>query len=223
MSKPYRLVVFDWEGTLGDTLGQIFNSVATEARRLNFGEIDQQVARQAVDLGLVKALRKVFPHLSDAQHEQLLYAVQQSLISRSTEVYLIPGAKDFVGRLQQAGIDVAIASNKGQQSLQRVLHISGLDTLFKVTRSAGQTAAKPSPEMLKEILDTFDVTADEALMVGDSVTDMQMAKNLGVDAIGVDFYHQQKTALLAAGALAVFDDYQHLADYLQLPKEGGLR
>ncbi|KTC77007.1 HAD family hydrolase [Legionella brunensis] len=223
MSKPYRLVVFDWEGTLVDTLGQIFNSVATEAKRLNFGEIDEQLARQSVDLGLVKALRKIFPHLSEEQHQQLLLAVQQSLITRSTEIYLIPGAKDFVSRLHRAGIDIAIATNKGQQSLQRTLHASGLDNWFKVTRSAGQTAAKPATQMLEEILETFGVAADEALMIGDSATDMEMARNLGVDAVGVDFYHQQNAALLAAGAKAVFDDYEHLADYLHLPKEGGLK
>nr|HAT8712872.1 HAD-IA family hydrolase [Legionella jordanis] len=220
MNKPYRLVVFDWEGTLGDTLGQIFHSVASEARRLNFGEIDEQLARQSVDLGLIKALRKVFPHLSDDQHEELLQAVQQSLIARTTEIFLIPGVRDFINRLHRAGIDVAIASNKGQQSLQRALHLSGLDSIFKVTRSAGQTAAKPSPDMLQEILDEFALEVHEAVMIGDSVSDIQMAQSLGVDALGVDFYHQQRDALLAAGALAVFDDYCHLADFLQLPKEG---
>ncbi|KTD08600.1 HAD family hydrolase [Legionella jamestowniensis] len=223
MSKSYRLVVFDWEGTLGDTLGQIFNSVATEARRLNFGEIDEQLARQSVELGLVKALRKIFPHLNEDEHEQLLNAVQQSLISRTTEVYLMPGAKEFVNRLHDAGIDIAIATNKGQQSLQRVLSVSGLDVFFKITRSAGQTAAKPSPQMLEEILEAFGVTPKEAVMVGDSITDMEMAGNLGVDAVGVDFYHQQKEALLAAGAKAVFNDYQQLADFLHLPKKGAFK
>ncbi|MDI9819120.1 MULTISPECIES: HAD family hydrolase [unclassified Legionella] len=220
MGKLYRLVVFDWEGTLGDTLGQIFNSVAMEAKRLNFGEVDEQLARQSVELGLVKALRKVFPHLTEEQHEQLLQAVQQSLISRTTDVFLIPGAKAFIKRLHEAGIHIAIATNKGYQSLQRVLHISGLDAFFKVTRSAGQAPAKPCPQMLEEILAEFAVSADETLMIGDSATDMEMATNIGVDAVAVDFYHQQKEALLVAGAMAVFDDYERLADYLQL-SEGG--
>jgi phosphoglycolate phosphatase len=220
MGKPYRLLVFDWEGTLGDTLGQIFNSVATEAKRLNFGEINPLLARQSVELGLVKALKKVFPHLTEAQHEELLYAVQRSLISRPTEVYLIPGAKLFIHRLHQAGIETAIASNKGQHSLQRAIHLAGLDNLFKVTRSADQTAPKPAPNMLQEILSVFALKPEEALMIGDSVADIQMARTLGVDAIGIDFYHQHKDALLAAGALEVFDDYQHLGDYLQLPKKG---
>ncbi|KTD24520.1 MULTISPECIES: HAD family hydrolase [Legionella] len=216
MGKPYRLVVFDWEGTLGDILGQILNSVSTEARRLQFGELDEQLARQSVGLGLVLALKKAFPHLNEEQQEQLLLAVHQSLVARTTEVYLIPGAKKMAERLDNAGIHLGIASNKGQQSLQRVLHASGLDKLFKVTRSAGQAPAKPCPQMLEEIMDTYGVSAKETLMVGDSVSDIEMAKSIGVDAIGVDFYHQQEAALLAAGALAVFDDYQQLAEYLQL-------
>lgn len=216
MGKPYRLVVFDWEGTLGDILGQILNSVSTEAKRLQFGELDEQLARQSVGLGLVLALKKSFPHLNEEQQEQLLLAVHQSLVSRTTEVYLIPGAREIAERLQRADIDLGIATNKGHQSLQRVLQASGLDQLFKVTRSAGQTPAKPCPQMLQEIMDSYGVNAKETLMVGDSVSDIEMAKSIAVDAIGVDFYHQQEAALLNAGALAVFDDYQQLAEYLQL-------
>lgn len=217
MGKPYRLVVFDWEGTLGDTLGQILNTVATEAKRLQFGELDEQLARQSVELGLVLATKKVFPHLNEKQQEELLLAVHHALAARATEVYLIPGAKGIAQRLHDAGIYLGIASNKGQQSLHRVLQVSELDQLFQVTRSAGQASPKPCSQMLEEIMAEFDVTAEETLMVGDSVTDIEMAKNIGVDAIGVDFYHQQEAALRAAGALEVFDDYQHVADYLQLP------
>lgn len=219
MSKSYRLVVFDWEGTLGDTLGQILNTVAKEARRLQFGELDEQLARQYVELGLVNAVRKVFPRLSEVEQEQLLMAVHQSLVSRTSQVYLIPGAKEIIGQLHRAGIYLAIASNKGQQSLQRVLHACELDKLIKVTRCAGILPPKPSPDMLDEILDAFGVKADEALMVGDSVIDIDMAKSLGVDAVGVDFYHQQNDVLRAAGALDVFDNYQRFAEFLHLPQE----
>ncbi|MDX1836450.1 HAD-IIIA family hydrolase [Legionella taurinensis] len=218
MSKRYRLVVFDWEGTLGDTLGQILNNVAVEARRLNFGELDEQLARQSVELGLVKAMKIVFPHLTLQQHQQLLQAVQQSLVSRHADVYLIPGAKLIVERLAAAGLDVAIATNKGQQSLHRALQLSGLDALIKVTRSAGQTPPKPCPQMLEEILDEFSLTPKDAIMVGDSVTDIEMAKSIGMDAVGVDFYHQQREALEGAGALCVFDDFQLFAEFIHLPE-----
>lgn len=217
MSKPYRLVVFDWEGTLGDTLGQIIHSVATVARRLDFGELDVQLARQSVELGLVLAIKKIFPHLNERQYEQLLFEVNQSLMSRNAEVYLIPGAKAVAERLYRAGICLAVASNKGQQSLQRVLHVSELDQYIKVTRSAGQSPAKPCPQMLEEIMSVYAMETGDTLMVGDSVSDIEMAKNAGVDAVGMDFYHQQDAALRAAGAIEVFDDYEKFAQYLCLP------
>lgn len=218
MSRPYRLVVFDWEGTLGDTLGQILNTVASVAKRLEFGELDERLARQYVALGLVMAVRKLFPHLSIHQHEQLLEAVQQSLATNPMDVCLIPGATSIVKQLHQAGIDLAIATNKGQQSLLRALHASGLDVFFTMTRSAGQASAKPCPQMLEELMAEAGVTADQTLMIGDSVMDIEMARQINVDAIGVDFYHQQEENLRRAGALEVFDDYQQLATYLQLAR-----
>lgn len=218
MSNPYQLVVFDWEGTLSDTLGLILHIVSSESTRLGFGGIDPYVARKYVDLGLVQALRKVFPDLSLHQHEQLFEAVQYAMISRPSEVCLIPGAREFVQQLHNAKIDIAIATNKGQNSLLRALQTTGLDGFFKVTRSAGQAPAKPCPQMLEEIMTEFGCDSSSTLMIGDSSTDIEMAKSVNVTAIGVDFYHQQEAALKAAGAMAVFDDYQLLADFLGLPK-----
>ncbi|RAP34710.1 HAD family hydrolase [Legionella quinlivanii] len=219
MSKRYRLVVFDWEGTISDTLGQIIDYVASEAKRLNFGELNPEIARENVNLGLVKATKKVFPHLSTQQMEELLEAVQSKLYTRHAEVYLIPGVLDLIRRLSEEGVFLAIATNKGQQSLHKALQSTGLEKYFIVTKSAGSLPSKPHPEMLKEILQDFGVTASETLMIGDSPTDMEMAKSLQVDVIGVDFYHQHPELLEQSGALAVFDDYQLVADFLQLPQK----
>jgi len=218
MINSYQLVVFDWEGTISDTLGLILHIVSSEASKLGFGEIDPYEARKYVDLGLVQALRKVFPNLSGKEHDQLYEAVQNAMISRPAEVCLIPGAREFIQQLHDAKIDIAIATNKGQHSLLRALQATGLEQLFKVTRSAGQSPAKPCPQMLEEIMDEFGCDRASTLMIGDSGTDMEMAKSINVTAIGVDFYHQQEAALKAAGALIVFDDYQLLANFLGLPK-----
>ena len=217
MSNPYKLVVFDWEGTISDTLGLILHTVSFEAKRLGFGDIDPYEARKYVDLGLVQAIRKVFPNLSVTQHEQLLQAVHNAMVAKPSEVCLIPGAREFIQQVHDANIDIAIATNKGQGSLLRALQATGLEKLFKVTRSAGQVAAKPSPQMLEEIMAEFDRDPASTLMIGDSGMDMEMAKRINVTAIGVDFYHQQEAALKAAGAIAVFDDYQLLANFLRLP------
>lgn len=216
MKKPYRLVVFDWEGTLGDTLGHILSTLATEARRLKLGELDLCQARRHVMLGLVKAIKKLFPDLTLYQQEELLQSVQRVLYTTSSDEYLFPGARQIVQKMQDLGLDLAIATNRGTQSLKRALHESGLDEFFKVTRSAGQVPPKPCPQMIEEIMAVFGAQASETLMIGDSLADIEMAMLAGVDAIGVDFYHQQGADLIAAGALAVFDDYTKLANYLEL-------
>lgn len=219
MSNPYELVVFDWEGTIADTLGVVLHVVATEANLLGFGDFDSFEARKYVDLGLVHALKKAYPHLSAVQHQQLLNAVQQAMYSRSLDVCLMPGVREFIFRLHEAQIQLAIATNKGHQSLLRALQAVGLDQVFKLTRSAGQVPAKPCPQMLEEIIEEAGVTSDKTLMIGDSSTDMEMARSLQVAAVGIDVYHQQETVLKAAGAIVVFDDYKQLADFLNIPRD----
>jgi phosphoglycolate phosphatase len=216
MSKAYELVVFDWEGTLADTLGQILQTVSAQATTLGLGELDQDLARQYTDLGLNKAVQKLFPNKTPNQHEQLLQSVQRAMLCRPLQVLLIPGAEKFIKQLQEAHSLLAVASNKGQQSLQRAIHATGLDKVFFTTRSAGQTLPKPHTQMLEEIMDFCSVDASKTLMIGDSPMDMEMAVHCGVDALGVDFYHQQRNSLIASGAQAVFDDYVSLAVFLNL-------
>lgn len=218
MSNPYDLVVFDWEGTIVDTLGVVFHVVASEANLLGFGDFDPYQARKYVDLGLVQALRKAYPHLSLSQQQQLFEAVQRALHTQPLDICLMPGVRELLYQLRDAQVNLAIATNKGQHSLLRALQATGLDELFKVTRSAGQVPAKPCPQMLEEIIEEYEGNIVTTLMVGDSPTDMEMARNLRVTAVGVDLYHQQGSALKAAGAVAVFDEYRKLADFLNLTK-----
>jgi|TARA_R110002126_G_scaffold239409_1_gene382693 phosphoglycolate phosphatase len=217
MSMPYQLVVFDWEGTLGDPLGHIHEVLKTESEALGLGPYDVQRARRYVALGLDKAVRKIFPDLALYQYERLLAGVQQALVSNHGAVYLFPGVKHLLQQLRHAGIDMAIATNRGSQALQRALHVSELEIYFPVTRSADQAPAKPCPQMLEEILELTGVSADQTLMIGDAISDIEMASALDVASIGVDFYYQQGDDLKVAGALQVFDDFATLGDYLGLP------
>ncbi|MCH9756486.1 MAG: HAD-IA family hydrolase [Gammaproteobacteria bacterium] len=212
MKLPYKLVVFDWEGTLGDPLGHVHQALATEATKLGI-DYDVSYARQYVSLGLDKAVRKIFPDLSLHQYERLLLGVQQDLVLNHAVVYLFDGAKQLIEKLHATGISLAIATNKGQQSLERALEACGLNPFFAVTRSAGQLPAKPCPDMLEAILDVVGCTPEETLMIGDSVSDMEMAEAMNVPSIGVDFYHQQTDDLKGAGAGDVFYDFKQIEDY----------
>lgn len=216
MIKPYDLVVFDWEGTLGDTLGQILNAFAYEASRLKLPDFDMELGRKYIVLGPVVAVRKLFPHLPTHEQSDLLQAAQLAMISNTAEVCLMSGAYEILQTIKQAGMQLAIATNKGPQSLARDIAAAQLDGLFDVTRAAGQAPAKPCPQMLEEIMKECGVSPERTLMVGDSTSDIEMAINAGVVAIGVDFYHQNEVLLRSSGAQEVIDDFQQLARMLAL-------
>lgn len=215
MTKNYHLIVFDWEGTLGDTLGHVLHALMQSAKEMNLEPASEAMIRQTLALGLDKAVQKLFPNQSMSRQEQLIQQIQHALTLSTADVYLFPGARALVARLYQQGMHLAIATNKGQQGLQRVLQASGLSEYIKVTRSAGQVPAKPCPQMLEEIMAVCGESPEHTLMIGDSIADIEMASAIAVDAIGVDFYHQQAQALQLAGAMEVFDDYQKIAQFLQ--------
>lgn len=216
MNRRYKLVVFDWEGTIGeDALGRVLNILAKESIKLQLGEIDKFVARQYVALGLPRALNKIRPDLNSGQLERLLLAVQDSMARVNMEEILIPGAKEAISALHSADFLLGVATNKSHVALERAMQLSGLTPFFTITRSASQTAVKPCPLMLEEIMAFCAVDSKSTVMIGDSVTDMEMATAIGVDAIGLDFYGESEAELLAAGALIVFNDYEQVTDYLR--------
>ena len=217
MRRSFDLVVFDWEGTLGDPLGHIFEAMHAQAQAMGLGSYDEQEARLHVVRGLEYVTKKLFPSLSLTQSERCLQGVQQAMASLSQSSVLFPGAKRLLSSLKEANIELAIATNKGQHALVRSLQQTGLLDYFVVTRSAGQTLAKPAPQMLEEIMLVCGVPAVKTLMIGDSVIDIEMASLADVVSIGIDFYYQQADDLKAAGAAFVCHDYEAVGRYLELP------
>lgn len=216
MAKPYRLVVFDWEGTLGeDGLSIVLSAMSEVAQRMHLGSLDLSAARRYINAGLVTTIKQAFPEATLHQQEELLYAVQKEVTEASATARLMTGAWELVQWLHDKDVHLAIATNKSSQGLMHVLAQTGLDIFFKVTRTATQAPPKPCPQMLEEIIDTFGVEASQTLMIGDSTNDMLMAKAIAVDAIGLDFFHMEAASLREAGALHVFDDYQRLLQYLK--------
>ena len=213
--KQYRLVVFDWEGTLSDTLGQLIDTVSAVAEELGYGKIHEQNARKFVGYGLVIAVKKLFPDLTEQQHGTILAVVQNAMAVHSSAVYLFPGAFALLKQLHNSGVLLAVATNCGEQGLKRTLQTAELTSFFTITRTASQAPPKPCPQMLEEIMAYCAIPPSQTLMVGDSPSDIEMAMAAGVDAVGVDFYEQQSDNLQASGAMQVFDDYSQLARFLQ--------
>ncbi len=217
MKGRYNLVVFDWEGTLAeDSYGQIVSVIAKEVANFEISGFDKILARKYIPLGLTTMVSKLFPSLNIQQQEKLLGILQESLHNSSEKVTLTENADATVKKIFEAGIKLGIATNRSLSSLQKVLSLSGLEQYFQVLRTASQAPAKPCPDMLEEIIFECDASNDTTLMIGDSLSDIEMAVAIGVDAVGVDFYHEQQGNFVRAGACLEIDNYLNLLKFLSL-------
>ncbi|MFZ4077446.1 MAG: HAD-IIIA family hydrolase, partial [Legionellaceae bacterium] len=204
MKRSFDLVVFDWEGTLGDPLGHVMDELYKQSQAMGLGAFDASLARQHMTLGLEYVIKKLFPRVSLSQAEQLLHVVQRSLVATHQDSILFPGVLRLLRALKAEKIDRAVATNNNQQALARALHHTGLEGFFTVTRAAGQVPLKPCPQMLEEIMGVCAVDPSRTLMIGDSMADIEMAAFAGAHSVGIDFYYQQEEALKRAGAQLVF-------------------
>lgn len=212
----YRLIIFDWEGTLGDTVGQSLLQMARD--RLRNNKIPEKKSQQdsLFREAVTQAIQDVFPYWTDQHIEQFckIHSLFQS--SSPSSGILFPGAKRLIEDLHEAEIELAIATNKGYHSLVQALQHTGLNACFSIIRAAGQVPPKPCPQMLTEILQESISSTSQALMVGDSPADIEMAQLIGMEVVGIDFYHQNGDLLLAKGATAVFDNYKDLQAFINI-------
>ena len=128
---------------------------------------------------------------------------------------LFDQAQETIAELHAAGHWLAVATGKSRQGLQRAMHASNMHTYFHASRTADETFSKPHPAMLLEIMGELGISAQRMLMVGDTTHDLQMARNAGVDAIGMTHGAHPADELRALQPLAVLDDFVGLRTWLK--------
>ena len=117
--------------------------------------------------------------------------------------------------LHEAGHFLAVATGKGRQGLNKVLRQTGLEEFFHTTRCADECHSKPHPQMLHEIMDYVGVGADNALMIGDTEYDLQMATNAGVNSLAVSYGVHDKQRLVDCRPLDCLSSVEELHDWLR--------
>jgi phosphoglycolate phosphatase len=171
--------------------------------------------RDIIGLSLENAVRLLFD--CDAQDgAQIVEAYREHWLSDEIpHSMLFPDAAEVVGQLAREGYLLAIATGKSRRGLDKVLEECGLGPHFHVTRCADETFSKPHPQMLQEILTDLNATPAQAVVIGDTEYDMQMARNARVDALGVSHGVHTAERLLDNGALAVLGGLAELPGWLQ--------
>lgn len=221
MTYPYRLVVFDWEGTIADPLGALVNFLWSEVNQQGWAAFSISQVRHHLLMGLPNAVRALFSGHSELQQHAMVERAERMVSQDRNKVFVFSGIKPLLIQLQRSGIDCGIASNKSQSSLERSLQLSELMPYFKCFRGAGVLSPKPDPQMLIEILNYFQIMPSEAVMIGDSFADIEMARNVNVDAIAIDWYASGVWHPDKMGAKAIVTSIDQLACLLGLQLSPG--
>jgi len=186
--QDYKLVIFDWDGTLMDSVDRIVSSMQSAAKTVGLTIPSNEAAKQIIGLSIPEALKALFEGITDEQIEIMrLQYKYQYLEGDTTPTPLFDNATNLLIQLKQNNKLLAVATGKGRDGLNRVLEVSETSDFFNTTRCAGEMPSKPDPTMLLSILDELNLAPHEAIMIGDTSHDLKMAQNAGVDSIGVTF------------------------------------
>jgi len=213
--QHYKLVIFDWDGTLMDSVARIVSSMQSAAKTVDLPIPLAHDVKQIIGLSLPVALKQLFSSITAKQIDEMLVQYKYQYIEGDkTPTPLFDNAKNLLTLLRENNKLLAVATGKGREGLNRVLQVSNTSDLFHTTRCAGEMPSKPDPQMLYSILSEFDIAPHEALMIGDTSHDLKMAKNAGVDSIGVTFGVHNKQVLEQYQPKAIVDSLAALQTLL---------
>lgn len=216
VKNPYKLLIFDWDGTLMDSLAKIVACLHVAVARAGLQPRTDDQLRHIVGLGIHEAVDYLYPEglLPEARRLVVETYRHQFLYADRTPAQLFEGVEAMLETLMIQGYYLAIATGKSRAGLDQVLTELDLRKHFHTSRCADETCSKPDPRMLIEILADLGVEPSRALMVGDTEFDIQMAKLAGVDAVAVGHGAHTRRQLLAASPLALLENVTNLLLWL---------
>jgi len=181
-----KAVIFDWDGTIVDSIDHIATSLHMAAADLGFPTLEKAAYRNIIGLGMVDALKALYPGVSEPDIERIRQTYSSYFFAKeATPQQVFAGMLDVIDALRARGVGRAVATGKSRRGLDSALQSSGLHAHFDVTRCADETLSKPNPKMLEEILDFYGLNPSDAVMIGDTTYDLEMAQRIGMPSVGV--------------------------------------
>lgn len=214
--REFQLLIFDWDGTLVDSVQRIVDSMWFAATECGLPLRSATEVRGIIGLGLPEAIQMLYPDVQDAPtlaQFRSAYSEHYLYLEREPSP-LFAGVREALASFREQGYQLAVATGKSRRGLERVLDGQGLRAFFDVTRCADETASKPNPLMLEEILAHCSASPAQSLMVGDSPFDVLMAHNAGVMPVAVSYGAQPLSVLQACQPQLCIDHFSELQDWL---------
>jgi phosphoglycolate phosphatase len=182
----YRLLIFDWDGTLLDSIAAIVDCTRETLHQLGLPPVPDSSIREAIGLGIRETVERFVPGCEDELFERIVAVYRELwLVTYCHRPVLIPRARQVLEELAGEGYFLAVATAKNRAGLTRDLEKTGLTEIFVATRTVDEAPSKPHPRMVLDILQELGVRPEEALLVGDTAHDLLMAHEAGVRGLGV--------------------------------------
>lgn len=214
-----KLAVFDCDGTLVDSQADILWAMARAFELARLPLPDPNHVRRMVGLSLPIAIRELAPEAEHRQQQDIIENYKTAFRNRREEGLLeeplYNGIPELLRALHNNGWSLAVATGKSQRGLTACLTSHGLIDLFVSLQTADNNPSKPHPAMLEAALFEAGAQAKDAVMIGDTSFDMQMASAARVRAIGVTWGYHSPDELEATGADAIAQTVVELGELLE--------
>ncbi len=185
--RHYDLIAFDWDGTLFDSTAIITRSIQAAVRDVGGTVPSDQDASYVIGMGLMQALAHAAPDVPKSLYPQLGERYKHHYSAQQHELTLFQGVLPLLAELKLRHHWLTVATGKSRRGLDEALDTVALQGVFDGSRTADETAGKPSPLMLNELMREFGVDPERTLMIGDTTHDLQMALNAGCASLGVSY------------------------------------
>ena len=212
--RRFDLIAFDWDGTLFDSTAIIVRCIQAAVRDVGGTVPNDKEAAYVIGMGLMQALAHAAPDVPPEKYPDLGNRYRFHYIQHQEDLSLFDGVLPLLADLRDRGHLLAVATGKSRRGLDDVLHSVDLRGVFDGSRTADQTAGKPHPLMLQELMAEFDVLPERLLMVGDTTHDLQMAVNAGCASVGVSYGAHEPEVFHALNPLHVAHSVRDLHDWL---------
>lgn len=213
--RRFDLIAFDWDGTLFDSTQIIVRCIQAAVRDVGGAVPTDEAAAYVIGMALTQALAHAAPDVPPEKYPELGNRYRYHYLRQQNDLSLFAGVLPLLSDLRERGHLLAVATGKSRRGLDEALHSVALRGVFDGSRTADETAGKPHPLMLQELMAEFDVAPQRLLMIGDTTHDLQMALNAGCLSVGVGYGAHAPEDLHSFQPLAIVQSVAQLHDWLR--------
>lgn len=212
--RQFDLIAFDWDGTLYDSTQVIVRCIQRAVVDVGGTRPTDAAAAYVIGMSLTQALARAAPDVPPDKYPELGARYRFHYQQHQDDLSLFEGVLAMLGDLKARGHRIAVATGKSRRGLDEALRTAELHGVFDGSRTADETAGKPHPRMLLELMHEFATGPARTLMVGDTTHDLEMARNAGCPSVGVSYGAHEPAAFHELGPLHVAHSVRDLHDWL---------